>query len=65
MGGALSRAAHDAGALWPTTAAGGTMRVWIVDVDGTRLFIAAATSEQANLRIKNEIYGIVQSIRFG
>ena len=53
------------GALWPTTAAGGTMRVWIVDVDGTRLVIAAATSEQATLRLKNEIYWIVQSIRFG
>ena len=55
----------DGGALWPRTAAGGTMRIWIVDVDGTRLFIAAATSAQANLRIKNEIYWIVQSIRFG
>ena len=51
--------------MWPTTAAGGTMRVWVVDVDGTRLFIAAVTSEQAPLRLKNEIYWIVQSIRFG
>jgi len=40
------------------------MRVWVVDVDGTRLFIAAVTSEQAPLRLKNEIYWIVQSIRF-
>jgi hypothetical protein len=53
------------GALWPTTAAGDTMRIWIADVDGTLLVIAAATSEQATLRLKNEMYWIVQSIRFG
>jgi hypothetical protein len=52
------------GELWPRTPAGSTIRVWIVDVDGTRLFIAAMTSEQATLRLKNEIYWIVQSIRF-
>lgn len=53
------------GMLWPRTPAGSTIRVWILDVDGTRLFIAAATSKQATLRLKNEIYWIVQSIRFG
>ena len=52
------------GELWPRTPAGSTIRVWIVDVDGTRLFIAAMTSEQATLRLKNAIYWIVQSIRF-
>jgi hypothetical protein len=53
-----------AGALWPTTAAGDTIRVWIVAVGGTRLFIEAATTEQANSRLKKEIQQIVESIRF-
>ncbi len=53
------------GALWPTTAAGDTIRVWIVDVDGVRLFIAAATSGQATPRLKREVKQIVESIRFG
>jgi hypothetical protein len=52
------------GELWPRTPAGSTIRVWILDVDGTRLFIAAITSKQATLRLKNAIYWIVQSIRF-
>ena len=52
------------GELWPWTPAGSTIRVWILDVDGTRLFIAAMTSKQATLRLKNAIYWIVQSIRF-
>jgi hypothetical protein len=51
------------GALW-TTAVGDTIRVWIVDVGGTRLFIAAATSVQANARLKREVNQIVESIRF-
>ena len=38
------------GELWPRTPAGSTIRVWILDVDGTRLFIAAVTLEQATLR---------------
>jgi hypothetical protein len=53
------------GALWPTTAAGDTIRVWIVNVDGTRLFIEAATTQQANSRLKKEVQQIVGSIRFG
>jgi len=52
------------GELWPRTPADSTIRVWILDVDGTRLFIAAITSKQATLRLKNAIYWIVQSIRF-
>jgi hypothetical protein len=52
------------GALWRATAAGDTIRVWIVDVDGKRLFIAAATNEQANARLKREVTQIVESIRF-
>jgi hypothetical protein len=52
------------GALWPTTGVGDTIRVWIVDVDGTRLFIAAETTEQASSGLQKEIQQIVQSIRF-
>jgi hypothetical protein len=52
------------GALWPTTAVGDTIRVWIVDVGGTRLFIAAATSEDATARLKRAVKHIVESIRF-
>lgn len=52
------------GALWPTTGAGDTIRVWIVAVGGTRLFIAAATNEDANARLKREVKQIVESIRF-
>ena len=33
------------GALWPKTGVGDTIRVWIVDVHGTRLFIEAETIE--------------------
>ena len=38
--------------------------IWIVAVGGTRLFIAAATSKDANARLKKEIQQIVESIRF-
>ena len=52
------------GALWPTTGVGDTIRVWIVTVSRTRLFIAAATNEQATSSLKKEIKQIVESIRF-
>ena len=52
------------GALWTRTGAGATMRVWIVDVDGTRLFIAAATTPQASPGLDREIEEIIGSIRF-
>jgi hypothetical protein len=52
------------GALWPRTGVGDMIRVWIVDVDGTRLFIAAATTEQASSGLEKEIQQIVRSIRF-
>ena len=56
------------GALWTST--GGhatrdaTMRVWIVDVDGARLFIGAATTTEASSDLEREIQEIVGSIRF-
>jgi hypothetical protein len=58
------------GALWPTTSVGDTIRVWIVPVAGTRfykrtrLFIAAATKEDANAMLKREVEQIVGSFRF-
>ena len=52
------------GALWPTTGVGDTIRVWIVDVNRTRLFIAAATNEQATSSLKKETQQVVESIRF-
>ena len=52
------------GALWPTTDVGDTVRVWIVDVDRVRLFIVAATTEQASSGLEKEIQQIIRSIRF-
>jgi hypothetical protein len=52
------------GALWPATGVGDTIRVWIVDVDGTRLFIEAETNEDADSDLEREIQQIVGSIRF-
>ena len=40
------------------------LRVWIVDVDGTRLFIEAETTKQAGPDLEREIQQIVGSIRF-
>jgi hypothetical protein len=52
------------GALWPTTGVGVTIRVWIVDVDGVRLFFAAGTTEQADSGLEKEIQQTIRSIRF-
>jgi hypothetical protein len=52
------------GALWTMTGVGNTIRVWIVDVDGTRLFIEAETTKQAGSDLEREIQQIVESIRF-
>ena len=52
------------GALWRTTPAGATMTAWIVDVDGTRLFIGAATAPGASSGLDHEIQQIVGSIHF-
>jgi hypothetical protein len=49
------------GAFWRTTDVGDTIRVWIVPMGGTRLFIAAATKEDAN---EQQVKQIVESIRF-
>jgi hypothetical protein len=52
------------GALWPMTGVGDTIRVWIVDVRGTLVFIEAETNEQADSDLEREIQQIVGSIRF-
>ena len=52
------------GALWAWTDVGDTIRVWIVDVNGTRLFIGAATTPQASPDLEQEIQQIIGSIRF-
>jgi hypothetical protein len=52
------------GALWPETIAGDTIRVWVVDVDGTLLFIAGETKPDASAGVLDEIERIVESIRF-
>jgi hypothetical protein len=55
---------REEGALWPMTDVGDTIRVWIVDVDGTRLFIAGETKTAAGSELEQEIQQIVKSIRF-
>jgi hypothetical protein len=52
------------GALWPATGVGDTIRVWIVDVGSTRLFIEAETNDQADPDLEREVQQIVGSIRF-
>jgi hypothetical protein len=52
------------GAFWGTTTPGDTIRVWIVDVDGTLLFIEAATHWNAGSAVELEIQQIIDSIRF-
>jgi hypothetical protein len=52
------------GAIWDRTYLGDTINVWIVDVDGTRLFIAGATHPDALSYVAEEIEQIIESIRF-
>ena len=64
------------GALWGGTEPGDRIRVWIVDVDGKRLFFVAEAKEGFNhplrpppskaelQRARREIEKIVESIRF-
>lgn len=52
------------GALWDRNNLGDTINVWIVDVRGTRLFIAGETHPDALSYVAEEIQEIVDSIRF-
>ena len=49
---------------WWTTDVGDTIRAWIVDVDGTLLFIAGATKPTAHPELEHELEQIVASIEF-
>ena len=53
-----------AGPSWTATHVGNTIRVWMLEVDGTRFFVVAETSQDANAELKHEIQQIVGSIRF-
>jgi hypothetical protein len=57
---------HDmeAGALWPATEVGDTLKLWVVDAFETPIVIAALTSEQATRGLRQEVGKIVRSIRF-
>jgi hypothetical protein len=52
------------GPCWMETTVGDTIRVWIVDVNGTPLFLEAETSMQASHRLVQQIQRIVGSIHF-
>jgi hypothetical protein len=54
----------DEGAMWDSTLPGDTIRVWMVDVDGARLFIEAETHFNAGPDVELEIQQIVDSIAF-
>jgi hypothetical protein len=51
------------GDFWPGTDVGDSIRVWIVDVRGKRLFFEAATKPGHG--VDQEIGDIIRSIRFG
>jgi hypothetical protein len=52
------------GPLWGGTGRGDTISVWIVEVDGTLLFIEGLTSTQATPKLRREVQQVVDSIRF-
>ena len=56
--------ASDGGAFWLETVPGDTIRVWIVDVDGTHFVIEAETRPNAGSDVEQEIQQFVDSIRF-
>jgi hypothetical protein len=57
--------AQTGGAMWTTSQPGDTIDVWIVDVDGTTLFIGGETHpDSLSPHVAEEIQKIVDSIRF-
>jgi hypothetical protein len=54
----------DGGAFWLDTLPGDTIRVWIVDVNGTHFVIEAETRPNAGPEVEQEIQQFVDSIRF-
>jgi len=54
----------DSGAFWLDTLPGDTIRVWIIEVEGTLLFIQAETRPDAGSRVEQEIDEVIASVRF-
>jgi hypothetical protein len=54
----------DAGAFWGRHTRADTIRIWIVDVAGTPVFIEAETTDQATPGLERDIRQIVGSTRF-
>jgi hypothetical protein len=52
------------GALWVSAGVGDTIRVWIVQVGATRLFIAGVTRAHTGRALTPGVRRIVESIRF-
>ena len=53
------------GPFWSGIEAGDTVRIWLVHVGGTVLYVEADTRADAGARLEQEIEGIVDSISFG
>lgn len=53
-----------AGALWTETGVGDTIRLWIVDVDGTLVFIEGETNGDETDGLYREVEQIISTIRF-
>jgi hypothetical protein len=51
------------GAFWRATCVGDTIRVWIVEVDGMRLFLEAETSRDLGVAVKQERDALNRAIR--
>lgn len=56
--------AQTGGALWDQTNPGDTIHAWVVDVDGSLLFIGAATKPDAGSGLEKQIDQIVGSMQF-
>lgn len=56
--------AFDGGAMWSPARPGDTLRVWVVEMTGTRLFIEAETTARADPKLAAEVQRIVDSIEF-
>jgi hypothetical protein len=56
--------AVDNAAMWLDTVPGDTIRVWIVDVDGTPFVIEAETRSEVGSDLDEEIQQFVDSVRF-
>jgi hypothetical protein len=52
------------GAMWLDTVPGDTIRVWIVDVDGTPFVIEAETRSEVGSDLDEEIQQFIESVRF-